>query len=81
VPCRPFVTEAGLSGFVCGPARKGPKVFCVVCLRDGVKIDAPFLCDYPAKDGKTCDAGLCPKHTNRVRIGVDWCPEHGEMKP
>jgi hypothetical protein len=82
--CRPFTLGDGTSGFVCtrGSRKPGPKRFCVVCLKDGRRTEATLLCDHPIQGlapglgSRTCDAGLCPAHTNRVRVGVDWCPAH-----
>lgn len=80
--CHPF-NIGGLTGFVCsrGGGKKQPRRFCVVCLKVGRRTEASLLCDYPKPGGGTCDAGLCPAHTNRVRVGVDWCPAHGGEKP
>ncbi len=78
MPCRPFTLGDSTFGFVCsrGPKARGRKKFCVVCLKEGRKVEAPLLCDFPKPGGGTCDAGLCPRHTNRVRAGVAYCPEH-----
>lgn len=78
--CTRFALGDGTSGFVCsrGPRRKEPRRFCVVCLRENRRTEATLLCDHPKPGGGTCDAGLCPAHTNRVRVGVDWCPAHTE---
>lgn len=80
--CRPFTLGDGTSGFVCSRGRRepGPRRFCVVCLKSDRRTPATLLCDYPKPGGGTCDAGLCPAHTNRVRVGVDWCPAH-EAQP
>lgn len=82
MPCRTYTSDDGeVRAIVCSRGGSGPRKFCVVCLKDGRKTPAPFLCDHPKPEGGTCDAGLCATHTNRVRVGVDWCPSHGEPKP
>ncbi len=79
--CHPFTLGDGTTGFVCsrGSGKKQPRRFCVVCLKDGRRTDASLLCDHPTPGGGTCDAGLCVVHTNRVRVGVDWCPAHEDL--
>jgi hypothetical protein len=83
VTCRPFTLGDGTSGFVCtrGRGKPGPRRFCIVCLKTGTRTRATLLCDFPRAGGGTCDAGLCVAHTNRVRVGVDWCPAHQEPTP
>lgn len=79
--CRVFTSVDGeVRAIVCsrGHRRQEPRRYCVVCLRDGRRTPATLLCDHPKPGGGTCDAGLCPAHTNRVRVGVDWCPAHEE---
>jgi hypothetical protein len=35
-----------------------------------------FLCDWPASDGKTCDAPLCSRHSRQVGRDRHYCPTH-----
>ena len=35
-----------------------------------------YLCDWPVRDGKTCDRALCGAHATPVGKNRHFCPEH-----
>lgn len=63
MPCTPF-TSNGMSGFMCGPARK------CRCGRVGTR-----LCDWKVKGG-TCSKPICTNCSSSPAAGKDLCPAH-----
>jgi hypothetical protein len=50
---------------------------CAFCGKPGNK-----LCDFPLREGKTCDARMCVKCAAHVEPDTDYCPIHrGKVKP
>lgn len=37
---------------------------------------APYLCDWPAGGGRTCDRAVCEDHRTQAGKNIDYCPEH-----
>lgn len=52
---------------VCGDL--GPH--CAECLSPG-----DVLCDYPVRDGKTCDRTICEDHAHQVYPDIHYCAAH-----
>ena len=67
MPCTPFRTENGATGFACGPRQR-----CKCELRRPMK----YLCDWKVGDGKTCDRPLCDRCTSKPAPDKDLCPAH-----
>lgn len=87
-PCIPFSGPGDVTGFICsrGGGTRGPRHYCVTCLRDGTKTPAPYLCDYPKglglpTIGKTCDKAMCAEHRTHVGPDCDHCPDHAQEAP
>lgn len=37
---------------------------------------APYLCDWPTGEGRTCDLPCCEEHAHEVGPNRHYCPEH-----
>ena len=73
MPCIPFRTPDGASGFMCTGRSRTPK--CPDCGRR-----AYLLCDWkvPANKSGTCDAPICANCATSPAPGKDLCPTHAE---
>ena len=73
MPCKTIFFEGKPVGFAC--SRGHQRQDCRICGMPSTK-----LCDYPLKNGKTCDMPLCARHAHAVGPDMDYCPAHFEMK-
>lgn len=80
MPCHPFQTKGGTSGFIC----TGKAVASRCEYTEGAfkcKRKHVALCDYPTGNGKTCDMKLCYVHRiPHGKKGTDFCPKHDLME-
>lgn len=86
MPCEPFITRDGASGFICSRGSRSR----AKCSVDGCTKPSTKLCDFPLtgkKAGKTCDRKLCDAHAKRQPVTtldpsdtVDFCPTHDAMR-
>lgn len=68
MPCVPFSTPDGATGFMCYSRGRGPKC---ACGKPGSR-----LCDWKTGPGKTCDRPICTGCTHVPAAGKDLCSEH-----
>lgn len=69
MPCEPFITSDGISGFICSRGRRKR------CSVAGCRGPGHYLCDHPSGSGRTCSRAVCGHH--RTSVGeLDYCPEH-----
>jgi hypothetical protein len=75
MPCYPFKTADGATGFICTRGRRVKP--CVYCGRPSAA-----LCDFPVGETKTgkrkdCDLAMCEGCTQKgVSENVDFCRAH-----
>ena len=76
MPCRPILDAAGNHiGFACGPRQRTKPCKC--------GRPSTVLCDFELtgpKQGKTCDAPLCPHCATHIGKNRDLCPIHAAMQ-
>jgi hypothetical protein len=70
MPCTPFRTSSGVSGFVCTRGRKPKRCSAAGCTGPG-----HYLCDQLLTGGRTCSAPMCGHHRTQ-HDGLDLCPKH-----
>jgi hypothetical protein len=58
-------------GFVC--TGRGRTKYCP---EPGCGRRADLLCDFPLRNGKTCDRPICLSHATHLAKDTDWCAPH-----
>lgn len=77
----PFYIVNGMRMHIKFSGRGKPPAPCVAKVGVGDQLRrccdiSGFLCDWPADDGKTCDAPLCGSHARQVGRNKHYCPTH-----
>jgi hypothetical protein len=72
MPCIPVRLDDGAVALMCTRGR-APRKPCVSCGAPSTRL-CDFVLDIPA--GKTCDAALCARCTQRIGKSEDRCPKH-----
>ena len=67
--CVPVAFADGSTMIVCGSRRKIK--LCSYCAHE-----REFVCDFPIRNGRTCDKPLCSAHSYHQGPNQDYCPDH-----
>lgn len=71
MPCERYVSPDGQTvAIICSRGRRAAKP-CHYCGKPSTS-----LCDYPIRDGKTCDKPMCNYCKTNVGPDLDVCREH-----
>lgn len=76
MPCRTIDLGGGATAIVCsrGSSKQSP------CDTPGCGRPHLALCDYPLKNGKTCDRKMCNLHRKSVGPDRDYCGPHAKLE-
>lgn len=72
--CEPFTIEGVRTGIICSRGLPAPR--CRYCRSAGTVAEPIKECDYPKREGGTCDVRCCAAHSLHVGDDLDYCPTH-----